>query len=1259
MKRYGYFIGKFLANLGWRLLIVAVLSVKVSANASALTPHDVWNQQHFTSNQLANDSISGDLADPDKDGHCNLLEYAFNTDPWVFNAGAQLSVTGNGVSLLHRKNKSASDLTFLVEKSGDLAGSGWQVQQPVSQTTLSDDGWTQSLKLDLPQGGGSKGFFRLRISRASAVAASQAADVLFPIANSSYENGLSGWSSKGQVAAVNWSSRPPGGGDLALFLSHTPAVDNDAWGEVWQTTDTLLAANTSYTLTFSASAANWVPSGEITARIYAWNGSTKTTLAQRSFTVTSNNGGENWTSYAMKLSAADINPGVIGQSIGIEIATSDGNPILVDLASLMAAMDGNKIASPSFENGLAGWSSKGQVNAVDWSSRPLGGGDLALFLSHTPAVDNDAWGEVWQTTDTLLAANTSYTLTFSASAANWVPSGEITARIYAWNGSTKTTLGLRSFTVTSNNGVENWDAYAMTLPTADIHPGFIGQSIGVSFTTSDGNPILLDLVSLVPTWNENWIVNPSFENGLNDWSQSGQVANFTRTGYTGNDSNTAFLSSDPSVNGGAWGSVAQDTMMALEAGKNYKLSFWSAAAPWETSNSITATIYAVGVGNLLQQTFPVTATNGVSDWVNYSLTLPAMITSGNPSWAGKTLGVTFSTGTGIPVLLDLVSFAPTSAPQIATANQFAIQNLVNGSFSAGSLLPWTVADGSPSIASDNSPFTNIYPSDSNALRINKPWFSSRRAIQASYSFGAVGADTVTFSYDFKTSMNLQDVLFVQNVLQTANIAIFRMGTPDGKFTLEDGSGTSGITTLSADSWYNVQATFNRNTWTYSGTITKNGGSSVSWSNRALLGTSTSLGSLLLDQTDISFWDNTTIYDNFSVQTSSPAKHRAMSHRGAPFFPIGLYGSPTPSGQAVVQYSTNEANTRELSAAGFNCYMIPAFNVNSSNLDYADRYGMKVIAGCNELPYRYINDPAQFVDGSHFHQKIMAIRSHRALFAYYGIDEPLGNYMWGEYESYSYLRNLLVGARQFVETADPSHPLLLTEAPFSSLDGYAPQAPARVFNKQGCIDFSAGSHAYGMDVYPYYSGSSDLTPVAKNVDTCLAVTPSTKPVFAVLQGQAPGEYSGTPTGARPSLVATRYMAYSAIIHGANGLFWWGTDWIQPDSQLWTDIKSVAGEISQIQDVLAAGSESRSFTLGSPSLIGVRKTYGAYNYLIVANCGFASLANVSISASGLNVSGNGGKIRVGFENRLITPTGTSWTDNFAPWEVHVYTDDPNLF
>jgi hypothetical protein len=1084
-------------GLAGQFLLVAVLSVNVMANASALTPYDVWKQQRFTSNQLANDSISGDLADPDKDGLCNLLEYAFNTDPWVFNAGAQLSLTGNGVSLLHRKNRSASDLTFLVEKSDDLAGSGWQELQPVSQTILSDDGLTQSLKLDLPQGGGSKGFFRLRVTRASAVAVSPPAEVLIPIANSSFENGLTGWSSKGQVDVADWSSRPPGGGDRTLFLSHTPAVDNDAWGEVWQTTGTILAANTSYTLTFSASAANWVPSGEITARIYAWNGSTKTTLA------------------------------------------------------------------------------------------------------------------------------------------------------------------LRSFMVTSNNGAEDWAAYAMTLPTADIHPGFIGQSIGVAFTTSDGNPIHLDLVSLGGTWNENWIVNPSFENGLNYWTQSGQVAIFTRTGYTGTDSNTAFLSSDPLVNGGAWGRVAQDTMMALEAGKDYKLSFWSAAAPWETSNSITATIYAVGVGNLLQQSFPVTATNGVSDWVNYTLTLPAMITSANPSLAGKTLGVSFSTGTEIPVLLDLVTFAPTPAPQIVPASQFATQNLVNGSFSAGSLLPWTVASGSPSIASDNSPFTNIYPSDGKALQINKPSWSSSRAIKASYSFGALGADTVTVNYDFKTSRNLQDILFVQNALQTASIAIFRMRTQDGKFTLEDGSGTSGITTLSANTWYNVQATFNRNTWTYSGTITSFGGSPVSWSNRALLGAATSLGSLQLDQASVSFFNsNTTTYDNFSVQTSSPPKHQAMSHRGAPFFPIGLYGSPTPSGQAVVQYAANEANAKELSAAGFNCYILPAASIQKGTLDYADRYGLKVVAAFDEPPLRYARDASQFLEGSSFEKKIIEIRHHRALFGYYASDEPLLNAVFGSFGSLAYgdILDLLVSGKEFLERADPVHPVLLNEAPFTSADGKVGSGMS--FNKQGCIDFSSGGHAYGMDTYPFVSSSSDLSPVAKNVDNCLAFTPSNKPVFAVLQGQAQSEYSGTPTGARPSLVATRYMAYSAIIHGASGLFWWGTDWIQPDSQLWTDIKSVAGEISQIQDVLAAGSESRSFTLGSPSLIGVRKTYGTYNYLIVANCGFASLTNVSISATGLNVSGNGGKIRVGFENRLITPEATSWTDNFAPWGVHVYTDDPDL-
>jgi hypothetical protein len=48
-----------------QLLLAAVLSVNVMANVSALTPYDAWKQQRFTSNQLANDSISGDLDQPE------------------------------------------------------------------------------------------------------------------------------------------------------------------------------------------------------------------------------------------------------------------------------------------------------------------------------------------------------------------------------------------------------------------------------------------------------------------------------------------------------------------------------------------------------------------------------------------------------------------------------------------------------------------------------------------------------------------------------------------------------------------------------------------------------------------------------------------------------------------------------------------------------------------------------------------------------------------------------------------------------------------------------------------------------------------------------------------------------------------------------------------------------------------------------------------------------------------------------------------
>lgn len=48
---------------------------------SLATPKDTWKGSHFTIPQQGDESISGDMADPDGDSHANLLEYALGSDP--------------------------------------------------------------------------------------------------------------------------------------------------------------------------------------------------------------------------------------------------------------------------------------------------------------------------------------------------------------------------------------------------------------------------------------------------------------------------------------------------------------------------------------------------------------------------------------------------------------------------------------------------------------------------------------------------------------------------------------------------------------------------------------------------------------------------------------------------------------------------------------------------------------------------------------------------------------------------------------------------------------------------------------------------------------------------------------------------------------------------------------------------------------------------------------------------------------------------
>jgi hypothetical protein len=81
-----------------------------------------WHVAHFTVEELAQASVSGDAADPDGDGVSNLLEYAFDLNPRV-NSAALLPEAVSidaGTKLRLEFDRLRSELSYVVEVSIDL-----------------------------------------------------------------------------------------------------------------------------------------------------------------------------------------------------------------------------------------------------------------------------------------------------------------------------------------------------------------------------------------------------------------------------------------------------------------------------------------------------------------------------------------------------------------------------------------------------------------------------------------------------------------------------------------------------------------------------------------------------------------------------------------------------------------------------------------------------------------------------------------------------------------------------------------------------------------------------------------------------------------------------------------------------------------------------------------------------------------------------------------------------------------------------------
>lgn len=186
----------------------------------------------------------------------------------------------------------------------------------------------------------------------------------------------------------------------------------------------------------------------------------------------------------------------------------------------------------------------------------------------------------------------------------------------------------------------------------------------------------------------------------------------------------------------------------------------------------------------------------------------------------------------------------------------------------------------------------------------------------------------------------------------------------------------------------------------------------------------------------------------------------------------------------------------------------------------------------------------------------------------------------------------------VKRLDPNHVVWLNHAPRNSLEDL------RLFNR--------AADMAGCDIYPAPAnlevGHSDLTDMSlSSVGAYTRRMREAAPGRAcamVLQGFGWRDLRETVTdhqtavgiGRRPSLAESRFMAYDAILNGANALLYWGTAYMKPSEldgapgtgrpRLWRDLLKVGRELRALEPALVA-------TPSRPPTIRMPETFGSHD------------------------------------------------------------------
>jgi len=365
--------------------------------------------------------------------------------------------------------------------------------------------------------------------------------------------------------------------------------------------------------------------------------------------------------------------------------------------------------------------------------------------------------------------------------------------------------------------------------------------------------------------------------------------------------------------------------------------------------------------------------------------------------------------------------------------------------------------------------------------------------------------------------------------------------------------------------------------------------------------------------------------------------------GARRFVLGAYG--IPGGLSPTE------GLESLARAGFSLVRVGA---DEGSLDGAHTAGLRAWVSVGAL------DPEDPTRRQAIERTVTRLRDYPALLFWETVDEPAWTWLSAEARVRP---EPLVATYGLLHSLDPHHLVYLNHAPtnlVSTLRAYAaatditacdiyPVIP-RGIRPQYAL-FPDGMQGDLLNTY--------VSQVGEYTDKMHRVAGPGRPVFMVLQAFAwemlrDEDDRDQQMILYPTYEETRFMAYQAIIHGASGILYWGLHRTPHDAPFWEALQRTVRELAALLDVLSARSLRTPLgtvyhELGHSVDRGVEvlaKEHDGRMYLLACN---ADKNPVRVTISRL---GGADSAEVIGEGRTVAVDTRGLTDDFAPFDVHVY-------